>query len=74
MCLGVPGQVLSITGNMGTVKIGEAQIQVGLELVPQVTVGDHVLIHAGFAVQIIDAGEASATWELIKELAAYESK
>lgn len=72
MCLGVPGQVIEIEGNMGTVKIGEAKIKVGLDLVPEVAVGDHVLVHAGFAVQIIDQKEASATWELVKELAEYE--
>lgn len=63
---------MSITGNIGTVKIGDAQIKVGLDLVPEVAVEDYVLIHAGFAVQIIDQHEAMITWELIKELAEYE--
>ncbi len=73
MCLGVPGQVIEVTENIGTVKIGDTQIKVGLDLIPHVSEGDHVLVHAGFAVQIIDELEASLTWELIKELAEHES-
>lgn len=72
MCLGVPGQVIKIEGNIGTVKIGDAQIQAGLDLIPEVVEGDHVLVHAGFAVQIIDKQEALVTWQFIKELAEYE--
>jgi hydrogenase expression/formation protein HypC len=72
MCLGVPGEVIKIEGNIGTVQIGDAQIQAGLDLIPAVAVGDHVLVHAGFAVQIIDKQEALVTWLLIKELAKYE--
>lgn len=72
MCLGIPGQVEAIIGNAGTVKIGDAQIKVGLDLVPEVAVDDYVLIHARFAVQIIDQHEAMVTWGLIKELAGDE--
>ena len=72
MCLGVPGEVIKIEGNIGTLKVGDAQIQAGLDLVPAAAVGDHVLIHAGFAVQIIDKQEALVTWQLIKEIAEYE--
>ncbi|HBW34057.1 HypC/HybG/HupF family hydrogenase formation chaperone [Desulfosporosinus sp. BICA1-9] len=72
MCLGVPGEIIEINETIGTVKIGDTQIKVGLDLVSPVRVGDHVLVHAGFAVQVIDAYEASLTWELIKELATNE--
>lgn len=72
MCLGVPGEVIEIKGTIGTVKIGDAHIQVGLDLVPDAAVGDHVLVHAGFAVQTIDEQEAAVTWQFIKELAEYE--
>lgn len=72
MCLGVPGQVIEISGNMGIVKIGDAQVKAGLDLVANVEVGDHVLVHAGFVVQAIEEHEAAVTWQLLKELAEYE--
>lgn len=72
MCLGVPGRILEVIGNMAMVEIGEARTKVGLDLVPDARVGDYVLVHAGFAVQIVNEAEARTTWELIKELAEYE--
>ena len=73
MCLGVPGELTNIDSSIGTVKIGDTDLYVGLDLVPEVKVGDYVLVHAGFAVQIIDREEALETWQLIKELAAYDN-
>ncbi|QNB46772.1 HypC/HybG/HupF family hydrogenase formation chaperone [Thermanaerosceptrum fracticalcis] len=68
MCLGVPGQVIEIKNNIGVVKISDTLIKVGLDLVRPVNVGDYVLIHAGFAIQVIDQEEALLTWQLIKEM------
>lgn len=72
MCIGIPGEIIDIDGNAGVVKVGELHLTVGLDLVPEVVVGDFVLIHAGYAVQTIDPEEAAATWDLIKEFVVYE--
>lgn len=72
MCLGVPGRIIEVSGKWAVVKIGGACTKVGLDLVSEVRVGDYVLVHAGFAVQIVNEAEARTTWELIKELAEHE--
>ncbi|APC09245.1 HypC/HybG/HupF family hydrogenase formation chaperone [Neomoorella thermoacetica] len=69
MCLGVPGQVVSKDGHTGMVKIGDLVVRVGLDLVPEAAVGDHVLVHAGFAIQVINENEAALTWQLLEKMA-----
>ena len=66
MCLGVPGQVMSIEGNVASLDVWGARINVRLELEEKVNVGDYVLEHAGVAVRLI-------TPELVADtLAQYE--
>ena len=68
MCLSVPGKVVKIQDNVGTVEIGSIKRDVFLNLVPEVTIGKYVLIHAGCAIEIIDEEEVNKTLELIREL------
>ena len=80
MCLAVPGKVLSIEGEdpaflSGKVDFSGVRKQISLAYVPEVRVGDYVLVHVGFALQVIDEDEAKrnlATIEELKELAAWE--
>ena len=51
MCLAVPAEVLSLTGNLATVSVEGAHRDVDVSLVEDVAVGDYVLVHAGFALQ-----------------------
>lgn len=51
MCLAIPAEVLSLEGNRATVSVEGAQRDVDVSLVEDVTVGDYVLVHAGFALQ-----------------------
>ncbi len=77
MCLGVPGKVVSIDqepneiglGGMASVDIGGTSRQVSLQFVPEVKVGEYVMIHTGFAMQIIDEKEADEMMEMLKEIA-----
>ena len=68
MCLAIPVQVERIEGQKGTVVLDGARSEVILSLVPDVAVGDWVLIHAGFAITTLDADEARETYELLKEM------
>jgi len=71
MCLGVPGKVLEIvdpTWGMAKVEIGGVSRDVGLQLVPDAGVGDWVLVHAGFAIQLIDEHEAEETLKLLQNI------
>ncbi|HEY4104817.1 MAG TPA: HypC/HybG/HupF family hydrogenase formation chaperone [Polyangiaceae bacterium] len=72
MCLGVPGRVLSREEEdgllMGRVDFGGVTRKVCLAHVNDVAVGEYVLVHVGFALSRIDAGEAQKIFELLREL------
>jgi len=74
MCLAVPGRILSIDGVAGVVDMNGVEVPVGLQLVPNAQIGDYVLLHAGFAIQIIDEDEARETAELLAEYIYPESE
>lgn len=73
MCLGVPGKVIEIEENppgmtMGTVSFGGIKKSVCLAYVPEVKVGDYVIVHVGFAISRVDEEEALKTFEYLREL------
>jgi len=68
MCLAIPGKVLSLDGNKGIVEIGNIKRRVFMHIVPDVTVGEYVLVHAGCAIQKVDEEEAKITMDIFKEL------
>ena len=67
MCLAVPGQLITKEGETGVVELGGVRRTVGLQLVPETKPGDWVLLHAGFAIQVIDEQEAKTTISLLEE-------
>ncbi|HOQ09960.1 MAG TPA: HypC/HybG/HupF family hydrogenase formation chaperone [Syntrophomonadaceae bacterium] len=69
MCLGVPGQIVEIQPDWGAVAdVDGNQVQISVALLPDVKVGDYVLIHAGFAMELIDREIARETRQLLEEL------
>ena len=71
MCLAVPAKITRVDGSgQGTADYMGSEVKVNLSLVPQAGRGDWVIIHAGFAISVMDAGEARKTLRLFKELAA----
>jgi hydrogenase expression/formation protein HypC len=69
MCLGVPGLVVAVEGNVATVDFWGVRKQVLLDVVDAaVAPGDYVLNHVGFAIRRIPAGEARATLELYEQM------
>jgi hydrogenase expression/formation protein HypC len=76
MCLGVPGRVTAIAAvdgvRMGTVDFGGVQKQACLEHVPDVAVGEYVIVHVGFALTRIDEAEAARIFALLAELASHD--
>ncbi len=74
MCLAVPGKIMSIEGDDPFERIGKVSFDgvlkdIALAYVPDVKVGDYVIVHVGFAINILDEDEAA---EVFKELAALE--
>jgi hydrogenase expression/formation protein HypC len=72
LCLGIPGRVISLEGNNGFIEVGKVKREAFMHLVPEVEIGDYVLIHAGCAIQILDQEEASKAIEFLKELTGNE--
>lgn len=70
MCLAVPALIVSIDGEHAEVELGGVRRRVGLQLVPEAKVGDYVLVHTGFAINVLDAAEAEETLRLFAELEA----
>lgn len=69
MCLAIPARVMNIEANrMAAVDIMGVTRKVSLDLVPEAVEGDHVLVHAGFALQVVDEEFANETLEMLKSL------
>jgi hydrogenase expression/formation protein HypC len=72
MCLGIPGKVTETYREhdvlMGKVVFGGVARRVCLEHVPDVQVGDYVLVHVGFALQHIDEAEAHRVFDFLEQM------
>ena len=67
MCLAIPAQVKEIDeGNLATVDILGVTREISLALTPQAEVGSYVLVHAGFAIEVVDEQFAQETLDLVK--------
>jgi hydrogenase expression/formation protein HypC len=75
MCLAIPARVKSLeANNMAVVDIMGVTRKVSLDLVPETVEGDYVLVHAGFALQVVDEEYANETLELLKTLSIFEDE
>jgi hydrogenase expression/formation protein HypC len=72
MCLAIPGKVLEIEKDsrplMGKVSFGGIQKNICLDWVPDVRVGEYVIVHVGFAISKMDEKEALETLELFSQM------
>lgn len=69
MCLGIPGKVLQVDGVTARVDFGGVTRDVAIDLLPEVVPGQYVIVHAGYALQVLDEAEAAVTLALLDELA-----
>ena len=71
MCLGIPMKVTEILSpEKARVESGRVSMEVSLLLVDDVKVGDYVLVHAGFALEVMDVKAAEETLELLSQVAS----
>lgn len=69
MCLGVPGKIVELMeNNMARVDIDGNHVEINRMMTPDVSEGQYVMIHAGFAMEIIDEEYARETLKLLLEL------
>ena len=72
MCLGIPGRIIEIGGE-GVARAGRVDFSgivkdVSLAFVPDAGVGDHVIVHVGFAIARVDEGEAQRVFGYLDEM------
>lgn len=68
MCLAVPGKILEINGDKATVEYGEGVTNKANITLVEVEIGSYVLVHAGFAIKVLDEKEALETIEVWKQV------
>lgn len=68
MCLAVPAKVISVQDALARVDINGVQRDVSTMLLPEVKPEQYVLVHAGFAMQIVEPEDAAVTYALLEEM------
>ncbi len=77
MCLGIPGKVIELKQQddeliMGKVSFGGLEKEVCLSYVPEVKIGNYVVVHVGFAISIIDESEAKQVFTYLEQMGETE--
>lgn len=67
MCLAVPARIVSVDGILGVIDLEGVRREVSLILCPEAAVGQYALVHAGFAISVIDEEEARLSLETFDE-------
>ena len=70
MCLAIPALIKSIEDREAEAEIGGISRRISLWLTPEAKVGDYVLVHTGYAINILDQEEAEETLRWLEEIAA----
>jgi hydrogenase expression/formation protein HypC len=72
MCLAVPARIVELEGDRAVVDAMGNRWKAKTTLLPEAKLGDLVLIHAGFAISLVDEEEAKKTWQLIAEISEFD--
>ncbi|MHB9148916.1 MAG: HypC/HybG/HupF family hydrogenase formation chaperone [Thermoleophilia bacterium] len=67
MCLAIPARIASIDGIMGVIDLDGVRREISLILCPEAQVGQYALVHAGFAISVIDEEQARLGLETFEE-------
>jgi hydrogenase expression/formation protein HypC len=72
MCLAIPARIIELEGDKAVVDALGNRWKAKTTLLPEAKLGDLVLIHAGFAISLVDEEEAKKTWQLIAEISEFD--
>lgn len=72
MCLAIPARIVELDGDKAVVDAMGNRWNAKTTLLPDAEVGNLVLIHAGFAISLVDEEEAKRTWQLIAEISEFD--
>ncbi len=70
MCLAIPSKIVEIRDQMSVIDVDGVRREASLMLIEDARIGDYVIVHAGFAIQKIDATEALESLKLLRQAAA----
>ncbi|MBS4016521.1 MAG: HypC/HybG/HupF family hydrogenase formation chaperone [Candidatus Latescibacteria bacterium] len=68
MCLAIPSKIVSKKGDTAVVDVYGVQREANLMLCPEAKVGDYIIMHAGFAIHILDKKDAEETLQMFKDI------
>lgn len=68
MCLGVPMKIISIKGDKAEVKSGRTRREISISLLKDITIGNYVIVHAGFAIEKVNEERAKETLNILREM------
>jgi hydrogenase expression/formation protein HypC len=69
MCLAIPVLIKSIEDKEAEAEVGGITRRISLWLTPEAKVGDYVLVHTGYAINVLDQEQAKETLEILREIA-----
>lgn len=72
MCLAIPARIVELEADRAMVDAMGNRFKAKTTLLPKAKLGDVVLVHAGFAISLVDEEEAKKTWELFAEIENFE--
>jgi hydrogenase expression/formation protein HypC len=73
MCLAIPARIVELDEDRAVVDAMGNRWKAKTTLLPDAKLGDLVLVHAGFAISLVDEDEARKTWELFAEISNFEN-
>jgi hydrogenase expression/formation protein HypC len=68
MCLAIPAKIVSKKGDSCVIDVSGVQREANLMLVPAAKVGDYVIVHAGFAIHLLDKKDAEETLQMFQDI------
>ncbi len=74
MCLAIPARITLIKDKEADIDIGGIVRRISIYLTPEAKVGDYVLVHTGYAINIIEPAEAEETLKMFREIAQLEAQ
>lgn len=72
MCLAIPARIVELEADVAVVDAMGNRYKTKTTLLPEAKIGDLVLVHAGFAISLVDEEEAKQTWQLIAEIDEFD--
>jgi hydrogenase expression/formation protein HypC len=72
MCLAIPARIVELDGDRAVVDAMGNRFKAKTTLLPEAKIGDLVLMHAGFAISLVDEEEAKKTWKLIEQISEFQ--